>query len=221
MIAIEKLREMGLTHWWNFDSNYLERLSNVSLTNQLGVSFVSDRYNASHKAVSLTKGKMTIPNNFKFYGGDLSITVWVYVLSYESWSQRVIDCGSFELMQSNVILALQKDDTKLSYFEIWNNKKNNDVRSNSSIPLNTWTHLAATLSNSMATIWYNAVQQAQTKFTISLPQIEAKNNYIGRSHFVFKDANANAYYDDLMFFNKGLSQSQLELVRDAYVVDVY
>ena len=146
MNAIEKLKELGLTHWWNFDNNYLEWFSgtNNSLTNNLGVSFVSDRKNSSLRAVYLTKGKMTIPTDIYFHGGDLSITVWVNVLNYKLLSETGVDCGYHRFLL-NVIDALEKNMTNHDYFKTrWH--------SDSLIPLKTWTHLAATLLDSTAII---------------------------------------------------------------------
>ena len=186
------------------------------MTGQSGTSFTTDRAGASLLAVALSSGQMTIPTG-TYFSGSLSITVWAYVLSFTAWSERVVDCGTATLDQANVIFALQRDLTTYSYFEVHNSGSASNTQATSSIPLNTWVFLAATLAGSSANIWYNAVSQASATFSVTVPAYSRTQCYIGHSNYGGSDANVNAYYDDLMFFNTGLSQSQLLTVKNAYL----
>ena len=120
------------------------------------------------------------------------------------------------MSQANVIFALQRDLTTYSYFEVWNNSGGSSIQAITSIPLNTWVHLTATLSGSSANIWYNGNSQASGTFVTTVPSYTRTQCYIGHSNYGGNDANVYAYYDDLMFFNIGLTQSQILTVKNAY-----
>ncbi len=85
------LLDKGLTHMWEFDSNYEDAVTPHSLIHQSGTSFVADRKGENHRAVQLIDGSMFVENGIRF-NRNLTIAVWAYVLSHEARGQVIIDC---------------------------------------------------------------------------------------------------------------------------------
>ena len=70
-----------------------------------------------------------------------------------------------------------------------------------------WTHIACTLNGTMARVCLNAVCGSQSGFN-QPANIIRSFNYVGKSNWP-EDENLNADLDDLMIFNRSLSDSEI------------
>src|SRR5262249_42160669 len=123
-----------------------------------------------------------------WFSGNFTVESWVFPRSYNNWS-RLFDFGNAGYLQE-VYLALSDGTSGFPKMGVFTNGNNNLVGSSQQLPLNQWTHLAATLNGSTATIFLNGNPVGSG--TVLVPNnVVRTNNYIGRSNFA-GDAYANA-----------------------------
>jgi hypothetical protein len=165
----------------------------------------------------LSAGSLTLPSGVYFDGNNLTIAVWVYALSSNT---RVVDCAStYNSFAASVILQFNP----YPYFTVTNGASSLSDAANvqgiglasNAVPLNAWSHLAATVSDSSISVWLNAARQATGSISITVPSVSRTSCYFGRANSG-SVSSANLIFDDLMFFNTGLSQAQLVTVATFY-----
>src|SRR5882724_9341214 len=99
-----------------------------------------------------TTGYVQVTNKV-WFSNDFTVEAWVYVRSYNSWS-RLLDFGNGPNNQ-NVYVALSADTSGRPAMGVFTNTGVPVVQANNQLPLNQWTHLAATLSGTNGTIYIN------------------------------------------------------------------
>ena len=96
---------------------------------------------------------------------------------------------------------------------ILNDNSNAGAFSSSNISLNTWVHLAGTLSGSTITLYINGVSVASmTGATVN--SVTLTLNYIGRSNWA-SDGNFSGSIDEFRIWNYALSQAQIQASMNA------
>jgi hypothetical protein len=127
-----------------------------------------------------------------YFSGDFTIECWVYPKNFANWA-RIIDFGN-GAGNHNVLLSYTYGTSGAPGFYV----EGSQFQANQTIPLNQWTHIAATLSGSTATIYINGVAAGTATFPQPVNVIR-NNCYIGKSNW--GDPNANAVFDELRIWN--------------------
>ena len=137
-----------------------------------------------------------------YFSGDFTIECWVYPTAHTNWS-RVIDFGN-GAGNNCVLLATSNGTSGKPGFYVGGSQ----FQANDQIPLSEWTHLAATLSGSTATIYINGVASGTASFPTPANVIR-NNNYIGRSNWGWGDPAPSATFDDLRIWSVAKTASQI------------
>ena len=194
-----------LLNYWKFNGNYVDLVSNKILIGRVNVSFTADRHGNAFNAVALTSGKMTVRHQHQF-GIDMSFAAWIYVLSDSGQRQPLVDCYRFSLELNNdqlfAFLPRTEHITKWAAVNVTN------------IARNAWTHIAITFNFDYGTIWYNAIKKASFPFGFDTTNYSTRTCRFGYTGLSGPqgDIRVNFHLDDIMFFNRSLTQLQLEKV---------
>ena len=81
------------------------------------------------------------------------------------------------------------------------------ITSSNALLLNTWTHLAYVLEIPNAFLYLNGTKVASLTNLMEPINFTRTNNFIGRSNG--GDPNADAVYDDLKIFKRGLNENEI------------
>ena len=127
-----------------------------------------------------------------YFSGDFTIECWVKPTAYSNWS-RVIDFGN-GAGSNNVLFGTSYGTSGKPGFYVGGVQ----FEANDQLPLNQWSHIAATLSGNTATIYINGVASGTANFPVPA-NITRNNNYIGRSNW--GDPAPEASFDDLRIWN--------------------
>ena len=72
----------------------------------------------------------------------------------------------------------------------------------------TWQFLAATLNGSLGSLYINGALTRNQSINFTMPKVTRSYNYIGKS-FSPSHGYSWSFIDDLRFYNKSLSQSEI------------
>jgi hypothetical protein len=179
-------------------------------------SFVADRFGNVNSALALNGGWTQIPQGIYFNTSEFTVSVWVYPMSVGSYS-RIIDFGNgpnadniiFSLTQSNSLQPLFQFYTGLDLFLT--------TISNIQITLNQWQFLTVTFNGTNARIYSNGILigESNTQNNIRTLNLSRSNCFIGKSNWAENDYS-HSYLDDLRFYNKSLTQEQINELMDYY-----
>lgn len=137
-----------------------------------------------------------------YFNGAFTIECWVYPRQYSNWS-RIIDFGN-GAGANNVLLAYSFGTSGQPGLYI----EGVQIPATTQIPLNQWSHVAATFSGGIGTIYINGVARGSGFFPT--PANVVRNiNYIGRSNWGTGDPDANAVFDELRIWNIAKTPSQI------------
>ena len=138
-----------------------------------------------------------------YFSGDFTIECWVKPTAYTNWS-RVIDFGN-GAGSNNVLLGTSVGTSGKPGFYVGGAQ----FEATSQLPLNQWTHIAATLSGTTATIYINGVASGTTSFPVPANVIR-NNNYIGRSNWGWGDPAPDASFDELRIWSVAKTGSEIQ-----------
>lgn len=148
-----------------------------------------------------TPNYATLPSGV-YFNGAFTIECWVYPRAYSNWS-RIIDFGNGAGI-NNVLLAYSFSTTGQPGLYI----EGTQIPASSQLPLNQWSHVAATFLGGTGTIYINGI--ASGSGTFPTPANVVRNlNYIGRSNWGTSDPDANAIFDELRIWNIAKSPAQI------------
>ena len=203
----------GLIHYWNLNSNLFDQLGNADLINPNRTSFVRDRKGIDSAALFINNGYVDISGGLSF-GTSFSISAWVNIRSYGNMS-RLIDCGTTVNGKENIIISISFQSTANGFVETNTNYKSSRlIDTFSSFTIGQWTHVAFTLQNDYAYIYFNGSLDIVGR--LNTPNVTLRRTCsIGKS---WNKANplANMYIDDLMIFNTSLSSSAVKKAMKFY-----
>jgi hypothetical protein len=146
-----------------------------------------------------TDDYITVPPGV-YFNGNFTIECWVYPKSFANWA-RIVDFGN-GAGSNNVLLAYTYGASGAPGLYV----EGSQFQANQTIPLNTWTHIAATLNGNTATIYINGIAAGSATFPVPV-NIIRNNCYIGKSNW--GDPNANAVYDELRIWNIAKTPAQI------------
>ncbi len=140
-----------------------------------------------------------------YFDGDFTAEAWVYPRSYNNWS-RLFDFGNGS-GNAVVALALTSGTSGYPQFITYDASSSTDLTSSEKIPLNEWTHIAATLSGTTGKIYFNGVEVASG--TMVAPHNVVRTNcYIGKSNW--PDAHPEAIYDEFRIWDEARTPTQIQ-----------
>lgn len=149
-----------------------------------------------------TPDYLTLPSDV-YFNGDFTIECWVYPTAFTNWS-RIIDFGN-GAGNNNVLLGYTVGTSGSPGLYIGGTQ----IQATSSIPLNQWSHIAATLVGTTGTIYINGVAAGTGNFPV--PANVTRNlNFVGRSNWGTGDPDASAIFDDLRIWNVARSASEIQ-----------
>ena len=150
-------------------------MTGLSLTPSSSYTWVNDRKGNASSAVYLNLQFFTLPSAI-YFAGDFTITGWVNVQSYSSWS-RMLDCNNqppgTTVNRNNVEIAVTAGTTGLpdQCITIPNSNTDNNIMSNTVIALGSWNFLAGTLSGTSGSLYMNNILVASVTQPIPAKQV--------------------------------------------------
>jgi hypothetical protein len=164
--------------------------------------------------LNLNGGWATLPKGVYFNSPQFSITVWIYPQQIGDWS-RVIDFGNGCFIDE-ISLVIQGWCLNSPYISLYDSSANLlNYASSCSIPLitNQWQFLVATFDGSLLTLYIDSqvIVQSEPSHSSFSHDVVRERNFIGKSNCVENgDGYSYSYIDDLRFYNKSLSQSEIQ-----------
>ena len=174
------------------------------LYNGVNALFTTDRFQNENSAIRFTNGYYQVPAGV-YFRGDFTISVWQRLSKLVNWA-RIIDFGNGPNSDS-IFLASTTVGQPVMF--IYNNSNSfTRVQTVSSLVIGNWAHVAFTLTGTTAKIYLNGTFVALTPFMTPSNTLRTRN-YIGRSN-TSGIGYLNADLDDLMIFNRSLSDSEVK-----------
>lgn len=137
---------------------------------------------------------------------DFTVSAWVNPAANSSWS-RVFDFGTGTT--ANMFLTLNADGHLRFAITASSGGGEQQITDAGALPLNTWSHVAVTVSGNTGTLYVDgqpvATNTAMTVHPSSLGS--TTQNWIGRSQY--SDPYLNAMVDDFQIYDRGLSQTEV------------
>lgn len=122
-----------------------------------------------------TPNYATLPPDV-YFNGNFTIECWVYPKAFTNWS-RIIDFGN-GAASNNVLLAYTYQNSGRPGLYI----QGTQIQSTATLPLNQWSHIAATFNSGTGTIYVNGLPAGSGTFPTPV-NIVRNLNYIGRSNW--------------------------------------
>ncbi|MCA9238899.1 MAG: hypothetical protein KDA37_01810, partial [Planctomycetales bacterium] len=143
---------------------------------------------------------------------DITISAWVYLDTVNTW-ERIFDFGAGT--EVNMFLTPQSfgggDDLR---FAIKNGGDEQQINptTTTTVPLNTWTHVAVTLGGGIGVLYLNGAEVGRNNaLTISPADLGVTTqNYIGKSQY--PDPYLDGRVDDFRIYNRVLSAAEVSAV---------
>lgn len=163
----------------------------------------------SGNAVTLAGGYATLPSGMVAGLNDFTIATWVKVTTLAAGA-RIFDFGTGT--STSMYLAPQSG-TGMPRFAITTSGSGGEQQINSSVAITAgaWTHVAVTLSGSIATLYINGVAAGtNTGMTLRPSSLGATTqNYLGKSQSA-SDPNLQGSLDDFRIYGRALLAAEIQ-----------
>ncbi|HRU01742.1 MAG TPA: putative Ig domain-containing protein, partial [Victivallales bacterium] len=136
-----------------------------------------------------------------------TISTWIYSKNLNTW-ERIFDFGSGI---SKYMFLTPSNRKNLPQFALKKSEESGEqiVESKISLSVNTWHHIAITLSNNIATIYIDGIKAGEnTKMTVPFDLGETTNNYIGKSQYI-RDPYFSGFLSNFTVYDKALSPEDI------------
>ncbi|MCZ7640524.1 MAG: LamG domain-containing protein [Verrucomicrobia bacterium] len=180
------------------------RLPDASIDEPVGLRQAGANSVLTLGGASGSYGRM--PAGTYFAPGGFTIEAWVFVREVRNWS-RLIDFGNGPA-SDNVLLALSQGTSGRPRLEFYRGASTTGLTANSVLPLGQWVHLAATFDGTTARFYLNGQLDAEGPLQGATQVVTRNNAYVGRSNWG-GDAWANADFDNLRIWSRGLSAAEI------------
>jgi hypothetical protein len=200
--------EQYLTHYWPIsNSSMIDVIGNVQVTGT-NIKYVSDRFGSANSALNLSRNAVFVSSGVYFDSPEFTISLWIFPISI-SYHSRLINFASLSNSNANLIAFSLDSSANISYLlnqpnlNIFNNM-NVSIglsKSRNGLLMNKWQFLTATFSQTSIVFYINANLTGSAKVNYTNPRIIRTSNQIG--------SNSRFYLDDLRFYNKSLTQSEI------------
>src|SRR5713101_7663437 len=150
---------------------------------------------------------VNLPNGIVSGLHDFTISAWVNPSANSAWS-RVFDFGTGT--SNFMFLTLSAGGRPLRFADATPSGGGDSITGPGTLPLNTWSHVAVTLSGHTGTLYVNGQPVAtNTNMTLTPADLGATNqNWIGRSQFI-ADPYLAATVDDFQIYDHALSAAEI------------
>jgi arabinan endo-1,5-alpha-L-arabinosidase len=197
----------GLVNYWPLvGGNTRDFIAQSDLFACINMTFVADRFGNPNSAIYLNNGFCKAPPGVYF---SLTLTVmgWLKIVQPTSWS-RFFDFGNGPAVDV-VVLTICADLNPKPVLGLYStNQTLVHLVSSFIFNLNQWYHLATVHDAVNSYIYINGVLSASQATNHRVNAVVRMNNFIGKSNWA-GDANANAIFDDIRIYNRGLSGQEI------------
>jgi hypothetical protein len=184
-----------------------DKIGSAHMTQGNLTKFNLNRFGNQNSALALNGGWTQVPAGIYFDTPELTISAWVYPQQVSPWA-RLLDFGNGPGKDS-IHLTLDSDNNNrpfgyLSPFFL-------EIKSSSNLILNQWQLLTGTFDGQTFSIYINgtlSVSGIKSSIYSQMPRLHRALNYVGKSSWD-RDGYSYSYIDDLRFYNKSLTQSQI------------
>lgn len=177
-----------------------------------GLSWGSGRVSGSALAFDGTSGYLSLPSGILADIGDFTACVWINWEGGSSGNQRLFDFGSSDIAYLGVILNGSNHTMRVTTSgTMWYGEQN--ISAPSTFPINTWIHVALTLSGTTGTLYINGTPVASNN-AITFAPFQMGNttqNYLGRAQYS-NDPYFKGRMEDFRLYNGALSTSEITLL---------
>ena len=207
LISSGSLLDQYLTHHWTFSNGSMaDAIGHVQMQQGLKTTFSLDRFGNANSALNLNGGWAYVPAGVYFSSPQFTISVWVFPLNVSTWA-RVIDFSHANNYE--IVLALRNGAVNYPVFQLINSTAwQKSTYSSMQLQPDQWQFLVATFDGTLMNIYLNGLLASNTTFNYELPVIRRDSCYIGKSMWT-GNGYSYSYLDDLKFYNKSLTQSEI------------
>ena len=206
------LASLGITNWWTFDNSLVDSITGLSLTPSSVNPFVSDHLATANSAIYVTYATFLTAPTGVYFSGDLSATSWVSLVSITNQA-RLITFETAPNVNTVTFILSSRLTGKPSMF-ISNAASSGEYISSIALTVNTWSHIAFTIISNTGRIYVNGVVGVTGVYPFSVPSVTRTSTWIGKCSYTSN--LIDAYVDNLMFFNTGLTAAQVLTLKNSY-----
>ncbi|HVY01148.1 MAG TPA: LamG domain-containing protein [Candidatus Nanoarchaeia archaeon] len=191
---------------WKMEGTWIDEKNGFNGASNGGATFSSNKKFGSQSAIysTSTSTYTSVPNNQKLNSDNITLVAWVNPINLNLASQsKVVDKmalgGGFVLRYSQA--------TGNWEFAVKNSGVTNQINISGAPSSNQWEFIAAVFNSTLMTIYLND-QSVSTSPTITAVPSTTQNFNIGPGF--------NGYIDEVMFFNRSLSATEINDIRRKY-----
>ena len=186
-----------LTHYWPFNGDYKDVVSNAHLYNGMNDSLVTDRFGRPNSSLYLNYGSLQAPSGNYIYG-DFTITTWVKMFTFESY--RRFFAQKTPSTSSYIFFCFTGNGNGKPYYITNSGEK----IGNTSLIIGKWQHLAFTIKGSILSIYIDGIC-IYNNLAVPFSVENFTHVYFGTEGIRY----TNAEIDDIKIYNKSLTQTEL------------
>jgi hypothetical protein len=213
-VSATTIGNKDLVEQLSFDKNTLDKTAHLNHgATYGGITYTTGKVGTDAIVLNGTDAFVQLPANLANQK-EITVATWVYWNGGVLW-QRIFDFGNSEAQ--NMFLSPSGDTGQLR-FAIKNGGDEQRLTS-TGLPTGKWTHVAVTLSTSLASMYVNGKLVDQSNaITISPLDIKPVLNYIGRSQY--PDALLKGSIDDFRVYNYALTASEVSDLAGGITTDL-
>ena len=196
----------------------LDVISSSHMTQGSSTNFAMDRFGNLNSALALNGGWTQVPSGVYFDSPEFTISVWVYpqsvgkcarILDFSNSNANVFTNNIYIRLDNQCYQAQYQYAPELAIYSISSSSQPQvNCISSQMLSLSQWQFLAATYDGNTMNLYINGVEMCSQTKSFNLMSMARSFNYIGKS-FDSYDGYSQSILDDLRFYNKSLTQTQI------------
>ncbi|MFH1473594.1 MAG: LamG-like jellyroll fold domain-containing protein [Candidatus Aenigmatarchaeota archaeon] len=207
----------GLIGFWNFDGNTLDSSGNGNDGTNNGASWVSGISGQALDFNNLEGDYVNVDDSPSLDVDYITLSTWIYVNQYLN-DQRIVsrEYGTTEPYNIYSLILSGTGERKLQFRIARDGQATRDIiTSDADIPLNTWTHVAATYDGSTAVVYING---DPNKTILGLPGTIIDSDrpvLIGSSEF-YTPRFFDGIIDEVEIWDRALTPAEIQAEYQQY-----
>ena len=172
-------------------------------------TFTTDRFGCLNSALALNGGWTQVASGVYFDTLEFTISVWIFPQQVDPWA-RIIDFSN-GASSDNICFTISRDFLQPSFILISGSIEVIASISSQNLTLNKWHFLTVSFNGTNARIYLNGTLTADYVNKFIPKSLTRKNCWIGKSAWNIRNGDGYSYsfIDDLRFYNKSLSQAEI------------